>query len=171
MMVNGDSAYNLRHKKGHFAGLRIPFGAKVTFKPQPVKQKGIDIPKMADNTKTGVFLGYYLAPGGKWTNEYIVADLEEFVGMDLRVGRKVKTQRIQKIVNWDDKNVVFPLKAAYERANHTLEGLSQPYTDNDPKALGIDVALPDDVTLKPLGLPNSGLDLSLIHISEPTRPY
>ena len=33
----------------------------------------------------GVFLGYQLAPGGKWSGRYIVADLDDVVGKDLAV--------------------------------------------------------------------------------------
>ena len=34
-LIDGDSAYNRRHKDGHFKGQQIPFGALVDFMPQP----------------------------------------------------------------------------------------------------------------------------------------
>ena len=33
----------------------------------------------------GIFLGYRLAPGGTWNGEYLVADLDDFVGMPLDI--------------------------------------------------------------------------------------
>eukprot|EP00972_Heterocapsa_arctica_P054697 8060033-Heterocapsa_arctica.AAC.1 len=32
-LKDGDSAYNVRHGKGHFAGLKVPFSSLVDFRP------------------------------------------------------------------------------------------------------------------------------------------
>ena len=123
-IINGDSAYNKRHKKGHFPGHKIPFGAAVRYVPAPKRTKGAEIPKMGPNTRVGVMLGYYLSPGGQWSKEYIVADLEQFVGMNFRVGKRVAIER-PTTINWrpDVEPLDFPLKIEYDKAHNTLAGL------------------------------------------------
>ena len=69
-LMDGDSAYNKRHKKGHFLGLRIPFGALVDFMPQPDTR----VESIGAKTIPGVFLGYHVHPGGVWSGDYYVAD-------------------------------------------------------------------------------------------------
>jgi len=46
--------------------------------------------------------------------------------MDLRVGGHIRVQEVSR-VDFDETNVIFPLKDMYDRANGTLEGLSAPY--------------------------------------------
>ena len=75
----------------------------------------------------GVFLGWKLEPGGRWTKRYIVAALTEFIRMDLRVGGHIRTQEVAEVDFDEDKPVYFPLKDMYDRAHGTLEGLSAPY--------------------------------------------
>ena len=74
----------------------------------------------------GVFLGWATKPGGEWAGRYFCSALTEFVGMDLRVGGHVRVQEVYEVYP-DDDDVFFPLKAMYDRANATLEGLSAPY--------------------------------------------
>ena len=78
----------------------------------------------------GVFLGYRLAPGGRWSGEYIVADLDDFVGKDLRIDSapsewKHFSPHITKVVKLGKRGVVFPCKEKYDRVNTTLEGLEE----------------------------------------------
>ena len=118
----------------------IPFGAEVEFLPQPVYEKGIDVPKYDPKCRIGVMMGYFVHPGGKWSNEYIVADIKEFVDMDFRIGWRVTTQRVKRIVNFNtaERPLRFPLKATFDRANRTLEGLSKPYLSDEPTSVGIE---------------------------------
>ena len=100
----------------------------------------------------GVFLMWVLKQGGYWTGRYKVAALTEFVGMDLRVGAHIRTQDVAE-VDFDESNVFFPLKALYDRAHGTLEGLSAPYGsvhDVAPQGLE-DMGTSDD--LGPVGQP------------------
>ena len=60
-MRNGDSAWNRRHKKGHFQGKIIPFGALVDFRQN--KRRDDRMPKAAPDATEGIFLGYKLNPG------------------------------------------------------------------------------------------------------------
>ena len=66
-----------------------------------------------------------LAPGGKWAGNYFCVALTAFVNMDLRVGGHVHVQTIKEMY-FDEKKLVFPLKAMYDRAVGTLEGLTAP---------------------------------------------
>ena len=63
VIVNGDSAYNRRHKQGRFKGMLIPFWSLVDFMPQPDTK----VESMGPKTIPGVFIGYHLNPGGSGT--------------------------------------------------------------------------------------------------------
>ena len=71
-VVDGDSSDNKLHKRGHFTGIRIPFGAIIEFLPirkehkHPGKQK----------TRYGIFLGYHMQPGEFWSGTYMVGASE-----------------------------------------------------------------------------------------------
>ena len=56
----------------------VPFGCRVFFKPS-VNSKNQTL-KFEDTTVPGIFLGYVLDPGGKWTGEYSAASIEAFAG-------------------------------------------------------------------------------------------
>ena len=64
-----------------FHGQLIPIGANVVFKPAETKQDGTS--KMEPTSLTGIFAGYEMAPGCKWSGIYMVWTLEEFADMDL----------------------------------------------------------------------------------------
>ena len=67
--ADGESAWEKTHGS-KFKGLRIPFGSKVYFLPSPTKNT--DMAKMEPNAQMGIFAGYALAPGCKWTGDYLV---------------------------------------------------------------------------------------------------
>ena len=68
-IIDGDSAYNKRHKQGRFKGQSFPFGALVDFAPQPDTK----IEAMGAKTLPGIFMGYHVHPGGLWSGDYLVA--------------------------------------------------------------------------------------------------
>ena len=70
------------HTGEPFSGQSFPYGCGVYFKPSPTKYTPS---KAAPRMSYGVFLGYRLAPGGRWNGEYIVADLDDFAGKDLSI--------------------------------------------------------------------------------------
>ena len=75
-MVEGDSAWNKRHKQGHFKGNIIPFGALIDFRPpKPILSK---FPKFDKRSLPGIFLGYHLMSGERWYGDYLVAPLTDF---------------------------------------------------------------------------------------------
>ena len=62
-----------------FTAIRLPFGVGVFYYPAPTKvakeatTKGY-ISKFAPRLSYGVFMGYVLDPGHRWTGMYIVAE-------------------------------------------------------------------------------------------------
>ncbi len=73
-IIDGDSAYNRRHKAGHFKGQSFPFGALVDFMPQ----NDTRVESMGAKTIPGVFIGYHVHAGGLWSGDYYVAALAPF---------------------------------------------------------------------------------------------
>ena len=70
------SAWNKRHKQGHFKGEIIPFGALIDFRPpKPILNK---FPKFEKRSLPGIFLGYHLMSGERWYGDYLVAPLSDF---------------------------------------------------------------------------------------------
>ena len=47
-------------------------------------------PKFAPTACEGVLLGYRLQPGGRWRNEFLVAELPEFANIDFAYNAKPK---------------------------------------------------------------------------------
>ena len=75
-MVEGDSAWNRRHKQGHFKGKIIPFRALVDFRPpKPILNM---FPKFEKRSLPGVFLGYHLVSGERFYGDYLEAPLVDF---------------------------------------------------------------------------------------------
>ena len=66
----GESAWNLRHGKGHFSADRLPFGCRVNFLPKPNAARAM--PKFEPRGCSGILVGYRLQPGGKWARDYQV---------------------------------------------------------------------------------------------------
>ena len=64
---DGDSSWNMRHKKGQFNGPKIPLGAAVNFKLSPIsKQKKS---KIGPESQVASFSAMFcMQPGGVWEN-------------------------------------------------------------------------------------------------------
>ena len=74
------------HKKGHFRGLQIPFGALVDFMPQPDTR----VESAGAKTLPGVFPGYHVHPGGEWSGDYLAADIAPFASIATLYGPKLR---------------------------------------------------------------------------------
>ena len=61
-MVDGDSSWNMRHRRGHFKGTHIPFGCAVDFIPNNTNNKYRALSKWRPNAIPGIFMGYKLLP-------------------------------------------------------------------------------------------------------------
>ena len=120
------SPYELKFNEGPFPGIRAPLMARVRFIKLPPLADAKETHRISPNKVWGVFLGWVQAPGGKWTGRYQCAALTEFIGMDLRVGGHIRVQEVCE-VDFDERDIFFPLKAMYDRAHGTLEGLSAPH--------------------------------------------
>ena len=69
-MIDGDSAWNKRFKKGHFKGPVIPFGCLVDFKQTP--DMADRMPKAAPDAVPGIMFGYKLNPGGHFEGRVLL---------------------------------------------------------------------------------------------------
>jgi hypothetical protein len=91
-VVDGDSAYNRRHGKGHFTGPSVPFGSLVNFMPQP----DVKLDAFESKAQLGIFVGYHVLPGGTWKGDYLVAECAAVRdNPDVPIGR-VKIHRIRR---------------------------------------------------------------------------
>ena len=72
------------------------------------------------------FPWYELAPGGRWSGYYIVADIDDFTGRCLAQETSYTEFKIRphitSRVTLGKRGIHFPCKARYEWYNHTLEG-------------------------------------------------
>ncbi len=56
----------------------IPFGARVGYKPVPVTGKRTD--GWGVQTLEGIFMGWAMNPGGRWTGDFLIVPLDQFEG-------------------------------------------------------------------------------------------
>ena len=153
--MDGSSAY-YRQQGEVFPAPFIPFGCRVFFKSSPFSKQLST--KFDSDASTGVFLGYVLDPGGKWSGEYYVVNLIAFAGKPLHrhtpaAKLRVHVQRVRELNVVAKDDVFFPLRAAYDEANNTLAGIEAhlgiqrgtseyecpPDAPDDPPALGPNV--------------------------------
>ena len=67
----GKTLYELRFGE-KFNGPTIPFGAAVLHKPAETATS--QNPKFGPRMKPGIFVGYFLNSGGKWSGDLLVVD-------------------------------------------------------------------------------------------------
>jgi len=107
-----------------FQGKTSPFGCGLFYLPAPTK--GMNT-KAAPNMSYGIFLGYRTVPGGNWTGQYIVADIEAFIGKSLGIDEPGAQYRIwphfTEQVCLGKRGVCFPLKTKYDRLAMTIDGV------------------------------------------------
>ena len=138
---NGDTSPYCKRNDVEFKGKAIPFGCGVWYIPSPTRKDSIQS-KADPRQKLGIFMGYRLAPGGKWNGEYLVIDIEKFVNTNLHYTAAPTTFKgivphVTKSVDYYHagadlgevsgikakfNGVDFPLKEKYEQYNTTLEG-------------------------------------------------
>ena len=116
-----------------FEGPLVPFGAKVIFRPADTKS--ISKTKFEEPTVTGVFAGYELTPGYNWSGTFLVWALDDFAGEDLSTDAYINSPQVRhphriKRLELPADGVSFPLKAEYDRKNHTLEGATERYLES-----------------------------------------
>ena len=103
-----------------FKGKAIPFGCGVYFKPARTKRVQS---KAAPALSYGIFLGYRMAPGNRWTGQYIVADIDDFVNrnfdMDVHFSEFDIRPHYTSRVEMGKHGIHFPLKERYDWFNYT----------------------------------------------------
>ena len=76
----------------------------------------------------GVFIGYRLAPGGKWNDEYIVEDIEQIGLLDHSLSARAEEwhmrPHVSKRLTLGVSELEMPSKDFYERADGTLAGIA-----------------------------------------------
>jgi hypothetical protein len=91
----------------------------VEFKPSPTRGKVLS--KFAARTLPGLFLGWHVAPGGRFRGDYVVIALSDVPKKDFAKHPKSFIQRVKEIyVNKENKSYFFPCKDEYERKRRTI---------------------------------------------------
>jgi len=147
----GKSPWYNRHGE-HFKGPRIPFGCGVYFAPADTKYKNS---KAAPALSWGIFLGYKLGTGGKWSGDFYVADLFDFMDKSLHVDtapenfdvRPHTTDICKMSIR---KGPCYPLRERYDKANMTLEGVEAFWHDYSREDYGPNGPPRTDSSGKPL---------------------
>ncbi|MFM7982183.1 MAG: hypothetical protein ACKPKO_22975, partial [Candidatus Fonsibacter sp.] len=85
---------------------------------------------MEPTSLTGVFAGYELASGYRWSGIYVVWSFDEVIHTDLSVkesglSRRQRKPHNIKAIELIDEGIVFPLKSEYDRINHSLDGIRE----------------------------------------------
>ena len=151
------SAWQKMHKE-KFKGPAIPFGAKVAFKPSDARKREQST-KFDPKGLIGVFAGYVVEAGQKWSRKMLVWNLTDFKkvnlafdceGVPMILQKPHITERVELL-----SPITFPLKTEYERMNGTIEGVNSiadrdgnpeigdQYEDDDVERDGEDDDLPN----------------------------
>ena len=143
-IVDGESAwYNLHGD--HFSGESIPLGAYVHFKQSPTRD---DTHKFAPRSMRGVFAGYELESGMRWSGKMLVWELDKFLDADLTMGSRTVPMSLRKPHIVDKVVMVyplaFPLKNTFERLNGDLEALIDASWEKETREALQDVTGGDD---------------------------
>ena len=84
---DGAPSHYFRRHNEKFTGQMFPFGCGVWYIPSPTRQESVRS-KADPRLKFGIFMGYRLAPGGKWNGEYLVIDIARFTDIPLHYNTK-----------------------------------------------------------------------------------
>ena len=76
VVENDKTPYELRHGTS-FKGKKLPFGCLVSYKPNS-KREVEQIQKFGSRTKEGIFAGYHLQSGGRWSGDYLIVDVDAY---------------------------------------------------------------------------------------------
>ena len=75
-VANGTSAYAQRHGD-HGTAYQVPLGLLVDYMPTASPKEMQRQKDWEPRTRTGLFVGYHLQPGGVWSGDYYVVDFEK----------------------------------------------------------------------------------------------
>ena len=136
---HGRTAYRMLF--GHeFEGLKLAFGSEVVYKPAYDGKHGevaARVPPIGDKTLPAVFLGYHLHPGGLWTGDNLIADMERLSCERLAI--EIPIIRTKSVWNPNNDLFRFPVRLGMTIPPHARIG-------------------DDDRVTKPHANPSSGSD-------------
>ena len=116
-VVDGDSAYHKRHKTGHCKALQIPFGCGVQF--MPTRRKNIKV-GFDNKLQYGLFVGYFVQPGGVWSGDYLVVDFSVLSTKPNAAPSECKTYRTSEVYGFDPNAMKFPLAEWNRKQQRTV---------------------------------------------------
>ena len=106
--------WTLRHGEDFPADLH-PFGSKVFYTPATTKANAAEH-KFSPSSVVGIIVGYYLNPGGVWSKDYLVINLES--ALNGNASKHLPVLRVGKV--YREKGLpVFPLKSNETAAQST----------------------------------------------------
>ena len=95
---------------------RIPFGALVSYMPN--KHNGRARTGFHPVLRPGLFLGYVMHTGGKWSQDYTIVDLDLFRGNpDAKPSDAQQYVHRTSRVDFQSTQPLFPLRAAHDKAD------------------------------------------------------
>ena len=107
-LVDGKTPYERRFNNT-FAGPLYPFGCEIEYKPSSKKVQN-EVHPLGSKLLSGIFLGYYLKPGGLYDGDLFYADWEDFEKADsvsFIPLRRVKAAELFPVMC--SRNLKFPL--------------------------------------------------------------
>ena len=120
----------MRHGEDFPADIH-PFGSKVFYTPATTKANAAEY-KFSPSSVAGIIVGYYLNPGGVWSKDYLVINLES--ALNGNVNKHLPVLRVGKV--YREKGLpIFPLKSnetkdqGDDATQQTAEHESQPEPD------------------------------------------
>ena len=157
---DGKTPYQLRHD-AEFGGMLLPFGCLVQYKPASNREKAA-VEKFGSRMTQGIFVGYHIHSGGKWSGDYRVIDVSMY--RDHREGYSVPVHRVKEI--FAPGPAVFPIKEGKiialpsdeEEANRPL-GDDMRDSSTEPTIWDIQPPEPEGAIGEPSHLQNQGGDI------------
>ena len=131
----------------NFFGKLIPFGALVRYLPNAERELE-KREKLDASLRTGIFVGYRMHSGGRWTGQYTVLDAEAFSGIAQGSNRCAYEHAVTEIYvpgssGDDQEKLSFPvadgdISEAKVAASHSEDQIANG-VQNDPKDLSITI--------------------------------
>lgn len=109
----------------HFPGKVIPFRSFVYFMFSPTRDTR---DKAEPSLRPGIFMGYRMPPGGQWDGDYLVCDIDDFMGFPFHIEAepglfKHCKPHVTRTVKHTTLGPYFPLFDKYIEHNETIQGI------------------------------------------------
>ena len=147
---NGETSPWEKRFGAPFAGPLIPFGAEISYKSAVAEDNTSHGNKFGTSSRKGIMVGYWVNPGGKWSKDYLVFDLDTI--RQNKDARRIRMRRCGEI--FQKRGLpIFPVK--------TMEAQVTPVPSADtplmPEVLRTDtIAAPPAPAVAPPAPPEAG---------------